>query len=450
MTKDKSSKSLKQNLRFMPCASSNKEMKSISVTFVDQDVESSYETSFALTGWAIPFDGIPNTLVITNKGMIVGAESFQYERPDALTKLNLKDINYKPGFHLRINTICLNKNANLEVWVDLKRNDGNLLRVKIGEIENGVSGILQKINNSRYSPIIVPALGRSGTTLMMTLLNSHPNVIAPGQYPYEYRQASYLWHALRILTSPANFQRSMHPDSFETDYFYKLGYNPFISRMYEKAHNLNNVADWQDKVFPVELINFVKNMVDQYLDSVVSDSTKENVKYLAEKTNVSPMNDLVMNVYPNAKQIFLVRDLRDSFISAKAFNKKRGTTSFGFEGKSDQQVLAGRAQSANLMVQAKVHADDRVLFIRYEDIILKQKNTLTLILDFLGLDQSPEVVKSMMASLQAKGDQRSLHATSTDVASSIERWRNELSLQDQEYCSQAYKLFFETFGYPVK
>lgn len=421
----------------------------VSVTFLDRDVESNYKTSLALQGWVVAKHGVPTTLLVTCKGTIVGATKFQYERPDVAARLKLSELPYKPGFHIRLSKLSLPRDLALEVWSDIKMQDGRLHRVHVGDVRGDRGELPHNIVESRYSPIIVPAIGRSGTTLMMSVLNSHPEIIAPGSYPYEYRQASYFWHAMRIMTHPANFEMSMHPDSFETDSFYALGYNPYIHRMYHKAHGFNQVSTWQDEVLPSATINFFKSMVDEYIDRVIADSGRPQIKFVAEKTLVSPMNEIVMNVYSGARQIILVRDLRDSFLSARAFNEKRGTQSFGFDGRTDKQVLASRAHIANLMVQAHRFADDRTIFIRYEDLIHDQRFTLTTIFQFLELKHSPALIDAIAESLANDTRQRSVHSTTKDPVSSVERWRRELSEEDQEFCSKTYQEFFEAFGYPL-
>ena len=196
-----------------------------------------------MQGWLVSQDGIPQTVLITQFGMILAATGFDYEQPDALIKTGVKDLPYKPGFHIRFSTLCLSVNSAIDVYVDIKTRAERLERLRLGSIDRIRFQPLNGIAKSRYAPILVPALGRSGTTLLMGLLNAHPEIIAPGKYPFEYRQASYFWHAIRILTSPANFSRSMHPDGFEQNNFYQLGYNPYVHGQFYKDFAFDRVAE---------------------------------------------------------------------------------------------------------------------------------------------------------------------------------------------------------------
>ncbi len=63
-------------------------------------------------------------------------------------------------------------------------------------------------------PIVVSCLGRTGSTLLMMMLASHPAIVALRRYPYESSAAKYWTHVLRVLSQPANWVQSTHPDTF--------------------------------------------------------------------------------------------------------------------------------------------------------------------------------------------------------------------------------------------
>ena len=49
------------------------------------------------------------------------------------------------------------------------------------------------------TPILVDHTGRDGSTLLMRLLATSPNVAIPGPYPYERKYFAYLWRWARLL-----------------------------------------------------------------------------------------------------------------------------------------------------------------------------------------------------------------------------------------------------------
>ena len=78
----------------------------------------------------------------------------------------------------------------------------------------------------QLKPLLVTSLGRTGGTLLMSLLAAHPAVVAHRTYPYEIFPARYWLHVLRVLAEPADYTRSFHPSSFAED-IWRVGYNPF-------------------------------------------------------------------------------------------------------------------------------------------------------------------------------------------------------------------------------
>src|SRR5437016_4602890 len=52
------------------------------------------------------------------------------------------------------------------------------------------------------SPILVDCTGRDGSTLMMRLLATSPEIAAPGPYPYEKKYFASLWRWSRLLERP--------------------------------------------------------------------------------------------------------------------------------------------------------------------------------------------------------------------------------------------------------
>jgi hypothetical protein len=73
---------------------------------------------------------------------------------------------------------------------------------------------------------MVTSLGRTGTTLLVSLLASHPAVVAHRTYPYEIFPAKYWLHMLRVLAEPANHRESSQAEDFSED-IWNVGHNPF-------------------------------------------------------------------------------------------------------------------------------------------------------------------------------------------------------------------------------
>jgi len=88
---------------------------------------------------------------------------------------------------------------------------------------------------------------------------------------------------------------------------------------------------------------------------------------------------------------------------------------------------------------------DRLLLIRYEDLVDNTSAMLAGILDYLQLDQSDTILDPMLQSGTARQD----HMTSAGVVRSMGKWRRELGPELMRSCNALFRDYHETFGYPA-
>ena len=122
--------------------------------------------------------------------------------------------------------------------------------------------------------------------------------------------------------------------------------------------------------------------------------------YFAEKhmwPNYIPV--LTWELYPRAKEVFLVRDFRDMARSIMAFDERRGFAGFGRpEGASDEEYMRGELRqmaarpAAELAHQGRPGAPGALRGPRP-----RPAETVTAMLEYLELDASPETVQEVLA-----------------------------------------------------
>ena len=89
-----------------------------------------------------------------------------------------------------------------------------------------VHGVSEAMNGPR--PIIVTTTGRSGSSLLMSQLGRHPEIIVGGTHPYEIKLLIYYALALMLHVSDGDRHKSLDPNNMSvaaTRYF--IGRNPF-------------------------------------------------------------------------------------------------------------------------------------------------------------------------------------------------------------------------------
>ena len=70
------------------------------------------------------------------------------------------------------------------------------------------------------------------------------------------------------------------------------------------------------------------SVIDSYYDAVAEDNGKADAHWFVEKASYGMLPAMIREMYRGAKEVFLVRDLRDMYASIVAFNKKRGFADF--------------------------------------------------------------------------------------------------------------------------
>src|SRR5262245_52181292 len=77
-------------------------------------------------------------------------------------------------------------------------------------------------------PLIVSSSGRAGSSLLMSRLKSHPEILVAGNHPYEIKMLSYFALSIMLHSAEADRVNSLDPDKMGLpENRYLLGRNPF-------------------------------------------------------------------------------------------------------------------------------------------------------------------------------------------------------------------------------
>ena len=144
----------------------------------------------------------------------------------------------------------------------------------------------------------------------------------------------------------------------------------------------------------------------------------------------TPARNFARLAFDGVKELLLVRDLRDVYCSRRAF--------WSDSNESALQNLR-TVQAAVLPILRAEH--EHILVVRYEDLIRQPAEALSRIGAYLGLTQAIEVTPDSERKIFSS------HGTSTDPASSIGRWKHELSPESRASISKSFEPFLEAFGY---
>jgi hypothetical protein len=266
-----------------------------------------------------------------------------------------------------------------------------------------------------------PLEGRVGSTLLMELLASAPEVVCDRRYPVgEYRYLSYCVRVARWMETPFDPERD-------------LGVTEMLF-----ASDRGGPLPWHATSLSVEALGA---RALRALWGAFSLGFRERAPYsrwYAEKL-AYPIDPVVEAGIP-LRILDLVRDPRDMVASMIAFGERSGPWGFGrTPGQSEDDWIAALIETlAERIDQMRAPARVPTLLLRYEDFAVDLPGTAQTLGSILGLTLDADLVAARRADH---------HVTSASVEASIGRWHRDLAqdVADRIWTSLGSRL--EALGY---
>lgn len=246
-------------------------------------------------------------------------------------------------------------------------------------------------SNAEPSPFFIVGCGRSGTTLLKTILNAHPNVfVAPETFYFRsikkkikasekepWKSVNFWWLRDAGIT-PASLQ-------------------PFAQKRLEHAHS-------EDAVIFGSIMDFYAS---RHENCLIGEKTPSHVNYI----------DQIRAIYPDAKFIQIYRDPRAVYSSFRKVNVGSRFIS---------EIMKEWINAAAVM-QLRT-SDENYLGIKYESLVENPEKILQAICDFLGLPWD-ETILDFHSRKEAGFAQEQIHHQNTQkplFQSSVKAWQDEL------------------------
>ena len=395
-----------------------------------------------VTGWALG-DGQPVTEIeVHQAGTVLRRAPLDQQRSDVARDFPDVPESGTAGFRTWVSVVGLEPQSDLQIRAVLA--DGS--RSRLGSVSFRHQPV-QSGFTPRLQPLMLTTMGRAGTTWTMRLLSEHPQIVVHRWHPYELRVARYWWHMLKTLSEPRDPYHSAQADRFQTNKQW-IGYNPFYP---EPIAVTPGLGQWMGRDYVEDLARFCQRNAEEAYLRIAAGQGQSDVTYMAEKHRADNLPWLVWELYPHAKEIFLVRDFRDVFSSMLAYNKKFGRRAFGPEHIETDEQFATFLRNSTIknLSRSWPKRQDRAHLIRYEDLISRPHETLRGMLDYLELDGSEAMVAGMLDRASAENPEMKQHLTSSDVSTSLGRWRSSLSPELQSVVNAAFGDVLQQFGYAV-
>jgi hypothetical protein len=282
----------------------------------------------------------------------------------------------------------------------------------------------------------IVGIGRSGTTMLTSMLNMHPEVIATPENEF-------------ILFSHSSFA-------------YKNFNDPEVVKAFINMfdYNYNNVIniwkpspDFEKSIAQLRVKNFANVCKLAYLHYPLSQKDRSGVKWVIDKNPSYSMHiQLLHRLYPEAKFIVIVRDYRDNVVSRKKY--------------SDKAVSLLNLAAAWNFFYEKIYRSIKALglsahLVRYEDLAQAPEKTLQSLCDYLGVTYDPQMLQFQGFSKKIKDHARvtvseekfekiaSMHSNLDKAVNTdrVDAFRDELSPAEIALLDMACHQYGKQFNY---
>jgi hypothetical protein len=263
-----------------------------------------------------------------------------------------------------------------EIWA-LRR---ELARARGEEVSSGLTGT---------PAFFVVGYQKSGTTWLMRMLDSHPEILCKG----EGRFFGGAWRQESVRRIDAR----RPPSSL---------YNAVLDAEYLRLWVERSV--WSRNDDPDEhLTNLTRMAIDYFLKGELSKTGKRLVGDKSPLLTETVVEE-ISGIYPEAKVIHIIRDGRDAAVSAahhaRNFGKKgarranperlRSAGESIFAGNSLKRIAAEWAGRVGRAVEdGPVLLGENYAEVRYEDLLERPEEEARRLLAFLGADAADDTVK---------------------------------------------------------
>ena len=282
----------------------------------------------------------------------------------------------------------------------------------------------------------------------MRMLRHHPEIVVYDRHPYEQSFAKYWMHMLRVLSQPADHINSYEEETFYNEIF-ELGHNPFYDVVVSQQHE---AREWFGREYVERLARFCQTSVDDLYSTIAAAQGQAPPTYFAEKhqwPNYMPV--LMWEIYPQAKEIFLVRDFRDMVFSILAFDRKRGYSGLRPAGGPQRRGLRahGAARDGAQPAQELGHPPRPRApgALRGPDLATRPRPRAACSSTSSWTPRPQQVQQLLAGRRRATPTRCATTARSSGAEDSIGRWRREGDERFRELCNEVFGDMLGDFGY---
>jgi omega-hydroxy-beta-dihydromenaquinone-9 sulfotransferase len=281
---------------------------------------------------------------------------------------------------------------------------------------------------------------RSGTTMMMRIINNHPLLHALSEL-----------HFFEQLWSPADRERTLEPQAALrlADRLFHVAHEGYLTRYAEGKYkqqaealmrSMEGVPLYGHEVFRAVIFEVTRSAGKQ----IPCEKTPQNVFYIKE----------ILELYPHARILNMVRDPRGVLLSQKRKWKRRRMGAHFITWREATRlrinyhpITISRLWNSSVGAALKHLDHPQVMTVHFEDIIEDSERTIRRICDFFGVSFDPAMLDVPHLGSSNEADDPSKKGIKKERAGN---WRKG-GLNDAEiwFCQRMTGKYMKPMDYPV-
>lgn len=211
--------------------------------------------------------------------------------------------------------------------------------------------------------LFIVGVGRSGTTLLQSMLNAHPEICFTPETHFIKRFLVPQFSGIK------NFSKSSLLESLEEDKYLKrlnISYNPILDKFNEKLSDKDLVS-----IFDIILENYARDQNK----IIVGDKDPMNASYINQ----------IKYAFPDSYLIHIIRDPRDVVLS-------RLESDWGKNTSFSVHLAEYKVHLNSVLSDANALFDKKYIEIYYEKLLENPEKELERVCNEIGLDYSNEML----------------------------------------------------------
>lgn len=297
------------------------------------------------------------------------------------------------------------------------------------------------MNDLRNKPVFVCGHPKSGTSLLLNLLDSHPQLVV---FPEE---TMFFREVLPLLRSASRDEWFSIAEQHLIDFFNWNSEKPTTSQAGFESHDYSFVPYGQVHSALKENWETVKQEADVLSAAVLAFGTasgqlSDETAWWVEKTPMTEyFTDDLFKLWPEARILHIVRDPRDNYSSYE--RKHTDWSAQHFARKWRRSTQAG-------FINQQQYGTNRYLMINYEDLVTKNRQTILQVCDFLEIKFEEILLRPTKVGRDWKANTMFDQAFEQVSSVPVGRWMTNLTKFQVDVIEVIAAKQMKARGYPLK